>query len=207
MKPCFQRLSASSRCNLVRDDGIAENYPHRCIALETGVYEGQDSDSGITGWLLRRGDFYSHHDQSQEGYSSHHVSGKKNLRGGQRTYQCGAKSMRTWSFDWWWSPRRHTLLSPSLQRTTWNRKRLRIMLLSSPIGGSQMWLQEAQGAKFVCLKVFEFRALPSLKTMLQWFRGSRQVRGSTLRPSLLCVLAGKVREGRVNTEHWLLWSF
>lgn len=88
---------------------------------------------------------------------------KKNLRGGQRTHQCGAKSMRTWSFDWWWSPRRHTLLSPSLQRTTWNRKRLRIMLLSSPIGGSQMWLQEAQGAKFVCLKVFEFRALPSLK--------------------------------------------
>lgn len=26
--------------------GIPENHPHGCIALETGVYEGQDSDSG-----------------------------------------------------------------------------------------------------------------------------------------------------------------
>lgn len=54
---------------------------------------------------------------------------KENLHGGQRTCQCEAKSMHTWYFDWWWSPRRHTLLSSSLQRTTWNKKRLRICFL------------------------------------------------------------------------------
>lgn len=47
MKSCFQRLSASSRSNLVMDGGIPENHPHGCIALETDVYEGQDSDSRI----------------------------------------------------------------------------------------------------------------------------------------------------------------